>query len=108
LHALGPLAHGADYLEVQRWTAELAVAFAEGSCQIEQEELHERTRRALAITNASVLLGLLAWAFHASGDNDQGDHLLAEAFDRLSQPSRLNLLPGLRDWMEAQQAAPPS
>jgi hypothetical protein len=46
-----------------------------------------------------MILGLLAWAYHSRGDLEQGNFLLGEALDRLTQPSRLELLPALRDWM---------
>ena len=60
------------------------------------------------MTGTTGIVGLLAWAYQTRGDPEQAGLLLAEAFDRLTQPSRLELLPGLRDWMQAHRKASPA
>jgi hypothetical protein len=93
-----------DYLLIQHWVAELYVCLAEGEHRLSGDELHERARRALAISGAAALLGLTAWAHAFSGDKDQAWHLLREAYDRLQSTALDRALPRLYEWMEQHKA----
>lgn len=101
LGARHPKVPEGDYLRVLHWGAELYVALAEGKHALSADELHERARAALGITSAASLLGLLAWAHHASGDLDQAWHLLREAEDRRVGVPIEATLPKLHAWMAA-------
>ncbi len=94
-----------DYLKLQHWVAELYICLAEGSHRIDGDELHSRARVALAVSGASALLALLAWAEHESGDRDFAWHLLREAFDRRRQLHLKEALPILAVWMDGNAGA---
>jgi tetratricopeptide (TPR) repeat protein len=106
LDAAGDAPEG-EYLRVAHWTTELSVHLAENVCPLDDDELHERARKGLAMTTGSVLLGLCGWAFSARGDDDMATHLVTEAFDRI-QPERLaRMAPRLYQWMSAHRAEHP-
>jgi hypothetical protein len=90
---------------MQHWVAELYITLAEGSHRFDGDELHTRSRVALAVSGAAALLGLLAWAEHEAGDADFAWHLLREAFDRRRQLHIKEGLPLLHAWMEANAEA---
>ncbi|MBL9008169.1 MAG: hypothetical protein JNJ46_28175 [Myxococcales bacterium] len=91
-----------DYLQIKAWTTELYLAFTLDTPPALDNELWERSRRALRITAASALLALYAWAFLRSGEphRDMGLHLLREAFDRLDGEPLGQIMPPLWRWME--------
>jgi hypothetical protein len=89
-----------DYLRINYWCAELYVLFAEGEHKLSLDELYERSRTALGITGAAALLGLCAWGYVQTGDQDFAWHLLREAYDRRKGTSIDKSLPRLWDWME--------
>jgi uncharacterized protein HemY len=105
LAALGSAPEG-EFLRVAHWLAELYVCMAEGDHDLSDDELHERARKALAMTAGSPLLGLCAWAHVRRGDRDQAEHLLAEAFDRLADDRIEHIMPRLHAWMEENRPAP--
>jgi len=94
-----------EYLQVQRWSAEVYLAMVGGSHQLSDDELHVRARTALQITSAVGLLLLLSWAYWKSGDADQAGHLMGQAFDR---PEGLHLvettMPRLWSWVREHEA----
>lgn len=91
-----------DYLQIKAWTTELYLAFTCDQPPTLDNELWERSRRALRITAASALLALHAWAFLRSSESnrDMGLHLLREAFDRLDGEPLSLIMPPLWRWME--------
>jgi len=92
----------ADYLRVMHWGAELLIGLTDGAVpDVAEQELHRRSIVALGITTAAPLLGLLAWALHRSGDDDQAWHLLREAYDRDLTLGLTVGMPRLWAWMEA-------
>jgi hypothetical protein len=88
-----------DYLRLQHWVAELHVCMAEGEHSIAEDDLYGRAREALGITTAAALLGLLAWAHHHIGDEEQAWLLLHEAIDRQDGDIIERTMPLLGDWM---------
>lgn len=92
-----------DYLRVQHWAAELYVLFAEGEHRLSSDDLHERSRAALAITSAAALLGLCAWAQLVAGEEDYAWLLLREAYDRVEGTAIDKAMPRLWAWMEAER-----
>lgn len=96
-----------DYLQIKAWTTELYLAFVCDEPPPLDNELWERSRRALRITAASALLALYAWAFLRVGgtQNDMGWHLLREAFDRLDGEPLGQIMPPLWRWMEQHRSA---
>jgi tetratricopeptide (TPR) repeat protein len=92
-----------DYLRVQHWAAELYVLFAEGEHRLSADDLHERSRAALAITSAAALLGLCAWAQLVAGEEDYAWLLLREAYDRVEGTAIDKAMPRLWAWMEAER-----
>ncbi len=97
--ALPPQTEG-DYLLIKSWTTELYLAFSADEPPPADSELWERARRALRITTSSALLGLCAWAFARSKDQDIAWHLLREAYDRLDGEPLFLVMPPLWRWME--------
>lgn len=83
-----------DYLRLQWWTAELYLAMAEDHHSLDAAALAARTEAALAVATASGLLGVLAWAYHRSGDDVRAWQLLRSAEERRdrSVPRTLRLL----------------
>lgn len=96
-----------DYLQIKAWTTELYIAFVCNEPPPLDNELWERSRRALRITAASALLALYAWAFLRGDEkqNDMGWHLLREAFDRLDGEPLGQIMPPLWRWMEQHRSA---
>lgn len=107
LDALGPAPSG-EYLRVAHWTAELHVCMAEGRCTLDDDELHVRARKALAMTTGSRLLGLVAWAFAERGNHEMATHAIIEAFDRLDNDRLERMMPRLYEWMCAYRAERPA
>lgn len=105
LEAMGGVPAG-EFLRVAHWMSELYVCLAEGDHELSDDELYERARKALAMTASSGLLGLCAWAYDRRGDRDQAEHLLAEAFDRLTDERVERMMPRIYSWMEENQPAP--
>ncbi len=103
LEQRGPIPDG-DYLRLQHWMAELYVCLGEGEHRFTADELHERARTGLAITGASALLGLAAWAHFFKNDLDQAWHLLREAYDRRTSFPLDRVMPKLHAWMELHAA----
>lgn len=97
-----------EYLQLQKWSTELYCCFLVGEHPFSDEELHRRALKGLAMTAGAPLLGLTAWAHFASGDVDQGSHLLGEAFDRLAESRMPMTMPRLYAWMLEKRAAPTS
>ncbi len=102
-----PAQEEGDYLQIKAWTTELYLGFVCDEPPPLDNELWERSRRALRITAASALLGLYAWAFLRAGgaQNDMGWHLLREAFDRLDGEPLGQIMPPLWRWMEQHRSA---
>jgi len=92
-----------DYLRVLHWSAELAVQFAAGVVEIDEDELWTRSRRALHLVGLPHLLALCAWASAARGDDGMSDHLLAEALDRATSDSAVTF-PALWRWVDGRRA----
>ena len=117
LQAVGPVPEG-EYLRVAHWTAEMYVWLggdegaralagdARPALSLSDDEVHERARKALSMTAGSALLGLCAWVHTQRGDDDQAEHLLREAFDRMVDERIERMMPRLHAWMVAHQPAP--
>lgn len=130
LDAVGPAPEG-EYLRVAHWTAEMYVWLAEDAharpaaagaaapelsspassassavSALSDDEMHERARKALSMTAGSALLGLCAWVHTRRGDDDQAEHLLREAFDRMADERIERMMPRLHAWMVAHRPAP--
>ena len=97
----------AEFLLVLHWTCELNVALLEKRHGFSDDELHERMRKALAMTRGSELLLLCAWAYEQQGDREQADFLVEQATDRMAEIQRGLLSPSLRDWIDARPPLPP-
>jgi tetratricopeptide (TPR) repeat protein len=98
LAAIGPVPEG-DFLRARHYTSALYLALARGEHALGEEELYERARFALPVTGAAGLLGLLAWAYRAAGDEDMAWHLLREALDRYDSIIGRSM-PRLKRWMD--------
>lgn len=99
LEGLGPEPSG-EFLQLAHWTTEHFLAFKEGRHDWDDDVLHARAKRALAITSAAPLLALLAWAFAERGDRDMAELLLEEARDRHPGDLLSKRMPELQRWME--------
>src|SRR5262249_13212184 len=94
-----------DYLRVHHWVTELYLDMAEGTCTVDDDDLHPRVRFRLGLSSGAALLALLAWAEHARGDLDLAWHLLREACDRRGEVPLERTMPRLHAWIEANEAA---
>jgi len=94
-----------DFLRLGHWGAELYVEFGEGRHDHDDDDLFVRARKALGMSSASALLGLLAWAHAERGDTSMADHLLNEALDRHPGPRLAGSMPSLEAWMRARAAS---
>jgi hypothetical protein len=102
--ALGPTPDG-ELLRVAHWETELYLAFVAGEHALDDDALHARVRKALAMNRSRLLLILLAWAHDATGDRDQMQFLLRQAEDRKTDKDRL--WPKVEAWALAHPAPPP-
>jgi tetratricopeptide (TPR) repeat protein len=100
LAALGPLPSG-NALRIHRWMSELYVCFGEGFHALGPDDLHERSREALRLSSAGMLVALCAWAHAQRGDHDQARHLVAEVGERADLAQLPLVCPKLHAWMTA-------
>ena len=98
---LGAVPRG-ELLRVAHWETELYLAFAEGKHGLDDDALHDRVRKALAMNRSRLFLILLAWAHEISGDTDQMGFLLAQAETRKTPKDRLP--PTVETWVAAHPA----
>lgn len=98
---LGPVPTG-ELLRVMHWETELYVAFGEGKHAIDDDALHDRVRKALAMNRSRLLLILLAWAHEHSGDAVQMGFLLGQAETRKTAKDRLPA--AIESWLAAHPA----
>jgi hypothetical protein len=95
-----------ELLRVAHWETELYLAFAEGKHGLDDDALHERVRKALAMNRSRLFLILLAWAHGQSGDADQMGFLLTQAEERKTPKDRIP--PKVEAWLTEHPAPPPS
>ena len=104
LEARGPAPQG-DFLRLLHTGAELSVQFAENRLTLDDDDLWDRSRRALRLHSAPHLLALCAWA-HATRQNEasleMSDHLLGEAIERATPESPITF-PTLWAWVESRR-----
>jgi hypothetical protein len=86
-----------ELLRVSHWETELYLAFGEGKHALDDDALHDRVRKALAMSRSRLLLILLAWAHEASGDREHMGFLLAQAEDRKTPRDRIP--PRVETWL---------
>jgi len=101
---LGDVPDG-ELLRVAHWETELYLGFAEGKHGLDDDALHDRVRKALAMNRSRLFLILLAWAHEASGDHDQMGFLLSQADERRTPRDRIP--PKVEAWLQAHPSPPP-
>jgi hypothetical protein len=104
LAEIGTIPDG-ELLRVAHWETELYVAFASKRHDLDDDALHARVRKALAMNRSRLFLILLAWAHEASGDLDQMGFLLTQAEDRRTPRDRIP--PLVETWLSSHPAPPP-
>jgi hypothetical protein len=92
-----------ELLRVAHWETELYLVFGEGKHALDDDALHDRVRKALAMNRSRLFLILLAWAHEVSGDRDQMGFLLAQAEERKLPNDRIP--PKVEAWL-AEHPAP--
>jgi hypothetical protein len=85
---IGPAPDG-ELLRVAHWETELYLAFGEGKHALDDDALHDRVRKALAMNRSRLFLILLAWAHEVAGDRDQMGFLLGQADERRTPKDRI-------------------
>jgi hypothetical protein len=95
---VGPAPPG-EVLRVAHWLAELHLACAEGKHSLDEQALHERSRKGLAMTAGRDLLQLCAWGYAQLQDRDQVEFLLGEALDREGSSHLETTMPALHRWL---------
>jgi hypothetical protein len=88
-----------EVLRVAHWLAELHLACAEGKLSLDEQALHERARKGLAMTAGRDLLQLCAWGYAQLDDRDQVEFLLGEALDREGASHLAITMPSLHRWL---------
>ncbi|MEZ4363124.1 MAG: hypothetical protein R3B48_23315 [Kofleriaceae bacterium] len=96
--ALGAPPEG-EVLRVAHWLAELHLCCAEGKLTLDEQALHERARKGLAMTAGRDLLQLCAWGYAQLDDRDQVEFLLGEALDREGASHLAVTMPSLHQWL---------
>ncbi len=94
-----------EYLRVVHWSVELYVCLCAGGHELTSDELHERALKGLSMTTGVGLIALSAWAHKQAGDDDQAEHLLTEARDRMTRLQQRRIresMPALVTWLERQ------
>jgi hypothetical protein len=94
-----------ELLRVAHWETELYLAFGEGKHALDDDALHERVRKALAMNRSRLFLILLAWAHERSGDRDQMGFLLTQAEERRTPSDRIP--PMIEAWLVEHPAPAP-
>jgi hypothetical protein len=95
---LGPAPPG-EVLRVAHWLAELHLDCAEGKLSLDEQALHERARKGLAMTAGRDLLQLCAWGYAQLEDREQVEFLLGEALDREGSSHLDTTMPSLHRWL---------
>jgi hypothetical protein len=98
LAELGPAPAG-EVLRVAHWLAELHLDCAEAKLSLDEQALHERARKGLAMTAGRDLLQLCAWGYAQLQDRDQVEFLLGEALDREGSSHLETTMPALHRWL---------
>lgn len=91
-----------EYLRVAYWTTELYLWMAEGRAVPERGTLDARAKIAVEYETGAPILGLLAWAYQQSGDEERSRELLALARTRDARLPIEVAYPRLHAWMQAQ------
>lgn len=95
-----------EVLKVAHWLAELHLACAEGKHQLDEQALHERARKGLAMTAGRDLLQLCAWGYAQLDDKEQVEFLLGEALDREGSSHLAVTMPSLHRWLTTTELRP--
>ena len=88
-----------EVLRFSHWLAEMHLGIAEGKLDIDDDDLHERRRKGLAMTNGRDLLLLCAWAYAQRGEHDEAQFAWRQAMQREGVPRIDVTMPGLAAWM---------
>jgi hypothetical protein len=107
LHERIQVAPGIAYAEILRQGRVLRLAFASGSAAELPDDatLHDWARAALGRSHFGELLVGLAWAFEQRGDLDMARHVLAEAPERMLDPTQAESTPAWRAYYDDRRRA---
>ncbi len=75
------------------------LGIAEGKLDIDDDDLHERRRKGLAMTTGRDLLLLCAWAYARRGEHDEAHFAWRQAMQREGVPRIDVTMPKLAEWM---------
>ncbi|WP_428267886.1 tetratricopeptide repeat protein [Haliangium sp.] len=92
------------YFEMDRMLTELLLAFHAGEPDELEGDLYEWAKAALKTNRFGLNVVLLAWAFHACGDDDMARIMLREAPQRLTGHFLADSAPRVHAWMMAKRA----
>jgi hypothetical protein len=96
-----------EVLRLSYWIAQMHLAIAEGRLEIDDSELHDRTRKGLLMTAGRDLLLLCAWAYAQRGEHDEARFAWRHAMEREGTQRLEVAMPKLAAWMaEYKQAHP--
>ncbi|HEX7837154.1 MAG TPA: hypothetical protein VF469_06800, partial [Kofleriaceae bacterium] len=88
-----------EVLRFSHWLAEMHLGIAEGKLDIDDDDLHERRRKGLAMTTGRDLLLLCAWAYARRGEHDEAHFAWRQAMQREGVPRIDVTMPKLAEWM---------
>jgi len=88
-----------EVLKFSHWLAEMHLGIAEGKLDIDDDDLHERRRKGLAMTTGRDLLLLCAWAYAQRGEHDEALFAWRQAMQREGVPRIDVTMPRLATWM---------
>jgi hypothetical protein len=88
-----------EVLRFSHWLAEMHLGIAEGKLDLDDDDLHERRRKGLAMTTGRDLLLLCAWAYAQRGEHDEARFAWRQAMQREGVPRIDVTMPKLAVWM---------
>jgi len=89
-----------EVLRLSHWIAQMHLAVAEGTMEIDADELHERMRKGLNMTAGADLLLLCAWAYAQRGEHDEARFAWRQAKEREGSQRLEVAMPKLSEWMQ--------
>lgn len=95
-----------EYFAMERALTDLVIAFHKRTVkELDQDEMYEWAKNALATNRFGLVLILLAWAFGKARDEEMVALLMAEAPERIDPDMSLeHIAPKVHEWFEAKLA----
>jgi hypothetical protein len=95
-----------EYFAMEQALTDLVIAFHKRTAKgLDDDDMYEWAKKALATNRFGLALILLAWAFEKKRDEDMAAHLMEEAPGRIDPDMHLeHIAPKVHEWFEAKLA----